>query len=79
MTRWVTAWGEEFDNRADAEDAIFSDMSWDDYAKKMEYSVSWNRLFEWARNQPGFFEEFENEFAAAEQEFFDENCEMIEE
>jgi hypothetical protein len=77
MAMWQNEWGDTFETEEEARDNVIEQMDWDDFKEYMQYSINWNDLFEWARKQEGFFEEFENQFCDAENEFFEQYYSMI--
>lgn len=71
--KWISSWGDEFDNEKDARLHAKEQMDWDSYKHELQYIISLNRLLEWAHNQDSFWDEFQDEITAAEEEFFSDN------
>ena len=72
-TKWVSEWGDEFETEEEARDDALEKMDWNDYVDEFEYLISYRELLDWARQQPGFWERFEQDASEAEGEFFDRN------
>lgn len=70
---WTNEWGNEFDNEQDARLDVPSRMSWDDYKNELMYSISFDELIDWARDQIGFESHFSEQLKQAEDEFFENN------
>ena len=67
---WENEWGQEFDSEEEAFNDVHDKMEWSDYKESMQYSISWDALFDFARNHEDFFDHFEREISRAEEEFF---------
>lgn len=78
MAHWENDWGEEFETEEDAREDVVEKMDWSAYEDELQYTISWHTLFEWARQQDGFFERFETNFYDAENEFFKANYHEVE-
>lgn len=78
MAHYENLYGDIYETEEDVWDEIHNSMSWDDYAEKLEKSIGFDKLFDWAKSQDGFFEQFENEFYDAEYDYFKENYKLIE-
>lgn len=74
--KWISAWGDEFDNKKDAQQHAKEQMDWDSYKDELQYIISFDQLLEWAHNQDSFWNDFQNEIATAEKEFFSNNYEI---
>lgn len=74
--KWVSAWGDEFDNEKDARQHAKEQMDWDSYKEELQYLIKYDELLEWAHNQESFEHDFKGEFAMAEEEFFSNNYDV---
>jgi hypothetical protein len=74
--KWVNSWGDEFDNEKDARRHAKEHMDWDSYKEELQYNISYDKLLEWARNQESFWNDFQDEVAMAEEEFFSNNYDV---
>ena len=76
---WISEWGDEFETEEDARDDAREHMEWDDYKEEMQYLITWDKLWEFAKTHPSFTDQFEDELLTAEDNFFDENYHEIDE
>lgn len=67
---WENEWGDIFDSEEEAYEDCCSRMTIDDYADGMIYHLSYDDLLQWAMEQEGFWEHFEDIMANIRQEFF---------
>lgn len=74
--KWVSSWGDEFDDEKDARQHAKKQMDWDSYKDELQYTISFDRLLEWAHDQDSFWDEFQDEITAAEEEFFSNNYDI---
>jgi len=70
MARWVSDWGDEFDNEEDARQHAREQMDWSSYKDELIYTLTIDQILDWAHEQKGFHDAFQDELAAAEGEFF---------
>lgn len=74
--KWVSPWGDEFDDEKDARQDAKDHMDWDSYKEELQYLIAYDKLLEWAYNQESFERDFKNEIAMAEEEFFSNNYDV---
>lgn len=79
MAHWENDWGEEFETEEEARENVLENIEWADYEEQFFDIVPFHNLFEWARKQDGFFEDFEMELCEAENRFFNDNYHEIKE
>ena len=70
MAKWRSDWGDEFDNEEDAHLDAKEHMDWNSYKDELIYILTIDQILDWAREQEGFYDAFQDELAAAEGEFF---------
>ena len=70
MARWINDWGDEFDNEEDARQRAREQMNWNNYKNELIYILTIDQILDWAREQEGFYDAFQDELACAEGEFF---------
>ena len=70
MARWISDWGDEFDNEEDARLHAKEHMDWSSYKDELIYILTIDQILDWAREQEGFYDAFQDELADAEGEFF---------
>lgn len=74
--KWVSPWGDEFDNEKDARQHAKEQMDWDSYKNELQYLITYDELLEWAHSQDSFWDNFQDEVATAEEEFFSNNYDV---
>lgn len=74
--KWVSPWGDEFDDEKDARQDAKEKMEWDSYKEELQYLITFDRLLEWAHNQKSFEHDFKDEIVMAEEEFFSNNYDV---
>ena len=72
--RWENDWGNEFEDMEAAREDARERMDDDAYMNELGYLISYDRLLRYAMNNaPGFWDDFADEVADAENEFFHAN------
>lgn len=74
--KWVSSWGDEFDDEKDARQDAKERMDWNAYKEELQYLITYDELLEWAHNQNAFWDEFQDEVTTAEEEFFSNNYDV---
>lgn len=74
--KWVSPWGDEFDDEKDVRQDAKDHMDWDSYKNELQYLITYDELLEWASNQDSFWDNFQDEVATAEEEFFSSNYDV---
>ena len=72
MTYWTNG-SEMFEDEMDARDNVCSEMTWDDIENYFQRTMDFHEFFTRVRAMPNFFENFENEFCNAENDYFEQN------
>ena len=71
-TVWVDDDGNEFESYEEAYDEARNKMDLTDLADHFRDYVSFEQLLNWALKQNGFWNQFEDAFSQAEQDYFEE-------
>lgn len=78
MAHYENAWGDWYEDEEEVWDEIHETMNWDDYEDYFTNAIGFSKLFQWARQQPDFYDHFENEFCDAESAYFTDNYRKVE-
>ena len=78
MARWANAWGDEFETIEEALYDVHKRMSDTDFHMYLEYLISFTSLLDWAMKQDSFWERFNSEVSKAEEDYFHDNYNEIE-
>ena len=78
MTKWKDDSGRIFETAEEAFDHVRVMMDTHDYKNYFRQYIDFDELLDWAWSHDDFFDDFINDFDAAEEEFFTQHYQEIE-
>ena len=78
MSKWVSDFGGEFDEKWEAQENVFETMETEDYIEGLKSRISFDTLLRYCWGREDFWNDFEDTISDVEQDFFEANYHEVE-